>query len=162
MRPYFLACLALITGLGGVAGHPFKGFSTEEPGTPQFRPHLVQGLSAVTAACLLIRKATYLQVEGLDAEHLAVAFNDVDFCLKVQAAGYRNLFTPFARLLHHESASRGAEDTPEKIRRFQQEIAFIQGKWGEHLRCDPAYNPNLTLAAEDFGLAYPPRVPSLG
>lgn len=151
----------VITGLGGVAGHPFKGYTRAEPGTAQFRPHLVQNLSAVTAACLVIRKSTYLQAGGLDETGLTVAFNDVDFCLKVQALGYRNLFTPFAELLHHESASRGAEDTPEKIRRFQQEIQVIQSRWGRQLLEDPAYNPNLTLASEDFGLAYPPRTPAL-
>jgi GT2 family glycosyltransferase/glycosyltransferase involved in cell wall biosynthesis len=147
----------VITGLGGVAGHPFKGFTRDEPGTPQFRPHLVQNLSAVTAACLLIRKSVYQQAGGFEEAGLTIAFNDVDFCLKVQALGYRNLFTPFAELIHHESASRGSEDTPEKIRRFQQEIEFIQKKWGAQLHEDRAYNPNLTLASEDFGLAYPPR-----
>lgn len=148
----------VITGLGGVAGHPFKGFTRDEPGTPQFRPHVAQNLSAVTAACLVLRKSVFLKAGGFDETGLSVAFNDVDFCLKVQALGYRNLFTPFAELLHHESASRGAEDTPEKIVRFQQEIACIQERWGDRLRNDPAYNPNLTLAAEDFGFAYPPRV----
>ena len=151
----------VITGLGGVAGHAFKGFHRDEPGTPQFRPHVVQNVTAVTAACLVIRKSVYLQVGGFDENDLAVAFNDVDFCLKVQAAGYRNLFTPFAELIHHESASRGAEDTPEKIRRFQREIASIKARWGDRLLNDPAYNPNLTLDSEDFALAYPPRVPPL-
>jgi len=147
----------VITGLGGVAGHVFKGITKTDPGTPQFRPHLVQNLTAVTAACLLVRKAVYQQVGGMDAAHLTVAFNDVDFCLKVQAAGFRNLFTPHAELLHHESASRGAEDSPEKVRRFQGEIDTIRSRWGERLLHDPAYNPNLTLDSEDFGLAYPPR-----
>lgn len=151
----------VITGLGGVAGHAFKGFTREEPGTPQFRPHLVHNVSAVTAACLLIRKDVYLQAGGLDETHLAVAFNDVDFCLRVEDLGLRNIFTPFAELLHHESASRGAEDSPEKVRRFQTEIEVIKSRWGKRLLNDPAYNPNLTLDAEDFGLAYPPRVPSL-
>ena len=121
----------------------------------------MQNVTAVTAACLVIRKSVYLQVGGFDENDLAVAFNDVDFCLKVQAAGYRNLFTPFAELIHHESASRGAEDTPEKIRRFQREIASIKARWGDRLLNDPAYNPNLTLDSEDFALAYPPRVPPL-
>jgi len=81
--------------------------------------------------------------------------------LKVQARGYRNLFTPFAELLHHESASRGAEDTPEKIRRFQNEIETIKARWGTALLSDPAYNPNLTLDREDWSFAYPPRLPPL-
>ncbi len=151
----------VITGLGGVAGHAFKSFTREEPGTPQFRPHLVQNISAVTAACLVIRKSVYLEVGGFDEAGLAVAFNDVDFCLKIEQLGLRNLFTPFAELLHHESASRGAEDSPEKVRRFQAEIEAMRARWGERLLADPAYNPNLTLDSEDFGLAYPPRVPRL-
>lgn len=151
----------VITGLGGVAGHAFKGFTRDEPGTPQFRPHVVHNLSAVTAACLVVRREVYLRAGGMDESGLAVAFNDVDFCLKVQALGLRNLFTPFAELLHHESASRGAEDSPEKVQRFQREIDTIKSRWGESLLRDPAYNPNLTLDAEDFGLAYPPRLPPL-
>ena len=151
----------VITGLGGVAGHAFKGFTREEPGTPQFRPHLAHNVSAVTAACLVMRKAVYLEAGGLDETNLAVAFNDVDFCLKVEALGLRNLFTPFAELVHHESASRGAEDSPEKVRRFQGEIDAIKARWGDRLLNDPAYNPNLTLDSEDFGLAYPPRLPRL-
>jgi len=147
----------VITGLGGVAGHAFKGFTREEPGTPQFRPHVVHNVSAVTAACLLVRREVYQRAGGLDETNLTVAFNDVDFCLKVEALGLRNLFTPFAELLHHESASRGAEDSPEKIRRFQGEIEVMKQRWGDRLLNDPAYNPNLTLDAEDFGLAYPPR-----
>jgi glycosyltransferase involved in cell wall biosynthesis len=151
----------VITGLGGVAGHAFKHFAAQEPGTPQFRPHLIQNLSVVTAACLAIRRELYLAVGGFDAEHLPIAFNDVDFCLKVEALGYRNLYTPFAELIHHESASRGREDSPEKIRRFQGEIAAIKRRWGDRLQHDPAYNPNLTLDSEDFAFAYPPRTPPL-
>jgi GT2 family glycosyltransferase len=150
----------VITGLGGVAGHAFKGFSRDEPGM-QFRPHLAQNLSAVTAACLVIRKSTYLRAGGLDEKELAVAFNDVDFCLKVEALGFRNLYTPFAEFFHRESASRGAEDDPEKIRRFQSEIAVMKARWGDRLLNDPAYNPNLSLDSEDFAFAYPPRVPPL-
>jgi glycosyltransferase involved in cell wall biosynthesis len=151
----------VITGLGGVAGHAFKGFPREDPGTPQCRPHVVHNVSAVTAACLVVRKKVFEEAGGFDANRLAIAFNDVDFCLKVEACGYRNLFTPFAELIHHESASRGLEDSPEKIRRFQSEIEFIKARWGERLLNDPAYNPNFSLDTEDFAFAYPPRVPSL-
>ncbi len=147
----------VVTGLGGVAGHAFKGFARDEPGTPQFRPHVVHNVSAVTGACLVVRREVYRRVGGLDEAELAVAFNDVDFCLKVEALGLRNVFTPFAELLHHESASRGSEDSPEKVRRFQREIEVMKRRWGDRLLRDPAYNPNLTLDAEDFGLAYPPR-----
>jgi GT2 family glycosyltransferase len=119
-------------------------------------------MSAVTAACLVIRRETYLKVGGLDEENFKVALNDVDFCLKVRAAGYRNFFTPFAELYHHESATRGYEDSPKKRARFAKETEYLQKKWGKALFNDPAYNPNLTLDRVDFGLATPPRVPSLG
>ncbi len=121
----------------------------------------MHNVSAVTAACLVIRKFIYLEVNGFD-ENIAVAFNDVDFCLKVQSRGYRNLCTPFAELIHHESASRGPENTPEKARRFQKEIELLHARWGTRLANDPAYNPNLTLDHEDFSLAFPPRGPALG
>jgi GT2 family glycosyltransferase len=149
----------VITGLGGVAGHAFKGFGKQNPGTPQFRPHLVHNVSAVTAACLVIRKSIFNK--GFNEKELSVAFNDVDFCLKVQTLGYRNLYTPFAELIHHESASRGHENTPEKVRRFQKEIEAITQAWGDSLLEDPAYNPNLSLDSEDFALAYPPRLKPL-
>lgn len=147
----------VVTGLGGVAGHAFKKFPRNDPGTPQFRPHVVHNVSAVTAACVVLRKAVFEQAGGLDEENLKVAFNDVDFCLRVEALGYRNLFTPFAELIHHESASRGAEDSPEKLARFAQEIAYMKSRWGQRLVNDPAYNPNLTLDTEDFAYAFPPR-----
>ena len=151
----------VITGLGGVAGHAFKHFTRGEPGM-QFRPHLTQNLSAVTAACLVVRKTVFDEVGGLDEKRLAIAFNDVDLCLRIQARGYRNVYAAAAELFHHESASRGSEDSPEKIRRFQGEIAVMKETWGDSLLADPAYNPNLSLDSEDFALAYPPRVPPLG
>jgi GT2 family glycosyltransferase len=114
-------------------------------------------MSAVTAACLVVRKELYQAVGGMD-ENLAIAFNDVDFCMKLRAAGYRNVYTPYAELFHHESVSRGAEDTAQKQARFKKEIAYMRAKWGTALRSDPFYNPNLTLEAEDFSLAWPPRV----
>jgi hypothetical protein len=110
----------------------------------------------------VIRRETYLKVGGLDEENFKVALNDVDFCLKVRAAGFRNLCTPFAELYHHESASRGYEDTEEKRQRFSSEVERLQRKWGEALFNDPAYNPNLTLDRVDFSLANPPRVPAFG
>jgi glycosyltransferase involved in cell wall biosynthesis len=149
----------VITGLGGVAGHAFRCLPRHEPGI-QFRPHLVHNVSAVTAACLVIRKSVYLEASGFD-ENIAVAFNDVDFCLRVQSLGYRNLFTPFSELIHHESASRGLENSPEKIRRFQREIEYIKARWGDRLLNDPAYNPNFSLDSEDFAFAYPPRITPL-
>ncbi|PSJ48035.1 glycosyltransferase family 2 protein [Zobellella endophytica] len=136
-------------GINGVAGHSHKFYPREHPGYFN-RLLLTQNLSAVTAACLLVKKSIYTQVSGLDEEHLAVAFNDVDFCLRVKEAGYRNIWTPYAELYHHESVSRGHEDTPEKLARFQAECDYMRQRWGERLRKDPAYSPNLTLDREDF------------
>ena len=141
----------VILGIGGVAGHSHKHLSSDQPGYFG-RAMLVQNLSAVTAACLVMRKNIFEQVGGLDEKNLTIAFNDVDLCLKVREAGYRNLWTPYSELYHHESLSRGHEDTPEKIQRFQSEINHMKDKWGRKLLHDPFYNPNLTLHREDFTL----------
>ena len=109
-----------------------------------------QNLSAVTAACMLIKASAYREVGGLD-ESLAVAFNDVDLCMKIRRAGYLIVFTPYAEAYHYESKSRGAEDTPQKRARFQGEVERFREKWGDVLEAgDPYYNPNLSLAFEDF------------
>lgn len=141
----------VILGLGGVAGHSHKYFPREHPGY-FYRLHLVQNLSAVTGACLLVRKAVFEEVGGLNEEHLTIAFNDVDLCLKVREAGYRNLWTPYAELYHHESVSRGADDNAVKRARANAEARYMRDTWGKQLDCDPAYNPNLTLVHEDFSL----------
>jgi len=146
----------VILGIGGVAAHAWQTHPRGSAGQAH-RNLLQQNLSAVTAACLVIRREIFLKVGGLEADKLKVAFNDVDFCLKVQAAGYRNFWTPYAELYHHESASRGAEDTLEKRDRFRNEVEYMTTKWGETLVNDPAYNPNLTLTINDFTLALPPR-----
>lgn len=145
----------VILGMGGIAGHAYSGLPAETPG-PMGRARLPQEMSAVTAACLFVRKAVFDEVGGLD-EKLSVAFNDIDFCLRVRARGYGNLWTPYARLYHHESASRGSENTPEKLARFQSEMDFMRARWGESLLRDPAYNPNLSLDTCHFDLAFPPR-----
>lgn len=142
----------VILGIGGVAGHSHKYFDAEDAGY-FCRLHLTQNMSAVTAACLAIEKKMYLEVGGLNDVDLKVAFNDVDFCLKVRSMGLRNLWTPYAMLYHHESISRGHEDTKEKQMRFAQESVFMQQRWGESLMLDPAYNSNLTRTREDFSLA---------
>ncbi|MDD2466581.1 MAG: glycosyltransferase [Desulfobulbus sp.] len=146
----------VLLGVGRVAGHSHKYLSKGHPGY-FCRANLHQNLSAVTAACLTIRRSVYQQVGGLD-ETFAVAFNDVDFCLRVREAGYRNVWTPYAEMIHHESVTRGAEDTPEKQARFRGEVRKMQERWGKALLNDPAYSPNLTLDHEDFSLAWPPRV----
>ena len=136
-------------------GHLRGGPHRREASNVGYR--LTQNYSAVTAACLLVGKDRYLKVNGLDEANLAVAFNDVDFCLKLVKAGYRNVWTPFAELYHHESASRGVEDTPEKHERFRGEVETMMQRWEQELKHDPAYNPNLTLELTDFTLAAPPR-----
>ena len=141
----------VITGLGGVAGHSHKYFPREAPGY-FYRLKLIQNLSAVTGACMVVRKSVYEEVGGLDEIGLGIAFNDVDFCLKVREAGYRNLWTPYAELYHYESKSRGTEDTPDRVERFNGEALFMQKKWKDQLARDPCYSPNLTLAREDFSL----------
>ncbi len=139
----------------GVAGHAHKYLPRGQHGY-MGRAVLAQDMIGVTAACLLVRKAIYLEVGGLD-ESLAVAFNDVDFCLKVHSAGYRNHWTPYAELIHHESLTRGYEDTPEKQTRFRGEIEKMQARWAGLLASDPCYSPNLTDVAEDLSYAWPPR-----
>ena len=141
----------VILGIGGVAGHAHKYFARDAHGYFS-RLQLVQNLSAVTGACLLVRKEVFEQVGGLEEEHLTVAFNDIDLCLKVREAGYRNLWTPHAELYHHESKSRGRDDAPEKQARFQREVAWMKARWGVQLNSDPYYNPNLTLQHEDFSI----------
>nr|WP_277608500.1 glycosyltransferase family 2 protein [Microbulbifer elongatus] len=142
----------VILGIGGVAGHSHKYFHRDDYGYFS-RLHLVQNLSAVTGACLILRKSVFEEVGGLNEEDLAIAFNDVDLCLKVREAGYRNLWTPQAELYHHESVSRGSDNTNAKRNRAQREAQYMRKRWGEQLDNDPAYNPNLTLIHEDFSLA---------
>ena len=147
----------VVIGLGGVANHVFKHAYRDSLGYFG-RAKLISSYSAVTAACLIIKKSIFTEVGGLDEENLKVAFNDVDFCLKVRSAGYRNVWTSFAELYHHESVSRGADDIPEKRQRFEQELAHMRKKWQTDKFEDPAYSPNLTLDFEDFSFACPPRV----
>jgi len=146
----------VILGIGGVAGHAHKHFERNAHGYFCRAAHH-QSFSAVTAACLMIRRPIFEAVGGLD-EGLAVAFNDVDFCLRVRSAGYRNVWTPYAELIHHESASRGLELTPEQRKRFEGEVNYMLRRWGDVLDNDPAYSPNLTLTYEDFSYAWPPRI----
>lgn len=146
----------VILGIGGAAGHSHKGISSEGYGYSN-RAVITQNYSAVTAACLIIRKSIYEQVNGLNETNLAIAYNDVDFCIRVVKAGYRNVWTPYAELYHHESATRGHEDTPEKKARLAKEMAYLKEKWNDFLLNDPCYSPNLTLEKEDFSFAWPPR-----
>ncbi len=139
----------VVLGLGEVAGHGHKYFPRESPG--HFgRLKVVQNYSAVTGACLVVRKKLYEEVGGLEETHLTVAFNDVDFCLKLREKGYRNLWTPYAELFHHESKSRGVDNTPEKQKRFEEEVRYMQRRWGRLLERDPCYSRHLSRFFEDF------------
>lgn len=141
----------VIVGLGGVAGHCFVGESRDFPGY-FVRAVIPQDLSAVTAACMMVKKSVYEKVGGF-SEDLAVAYNDVDFCLKVRKAGYLVVYNPYAKLYHYESKSRGMEDSPEKIERFNQEKDLFVERWHDIIdNGDPYYNVNLTLKKSDFSL----------
>lgn len=144
----------VIIGLGGIAGHAFSRQLEIDPGYFA-RAVCQQNLSAVTAACMMVSKEDFIQVGGFD-ETLAVAFNDVDFCLKIRHFCKKLVvYEPGVELLHYESKSRGVEDTPQKQKRFHQEIVRFAKKWEEDLKGDPYYNPNLTLIAGDFSLKRP-------
>lgn len=140
----------VVLGVHGVAAHAYCGRPGDYPGQMN-RANLLQSYSAVTAACLVLRRAVFEQVGGFDTG-LAVAFNDIDLCLRIRQSGLRNVWTPFARLYHHESASRGREDTEEKQTRFREEVEVMRARWGELLDNDPSYNPNLTRRGEPFAL----------
>jgi len=141
----------VILGIGGVAGHSHKYLPAGTSG--HFGRLLIPATySAVTAACLMVRKQVFYQVGGLD-EELQVAFNDIDFCCKVAALGLRGVVPPEVKLYHFESKSRGAEDTPAKQARFIKEVTYMQDKWNVVLQRDPQYNPNLSRTHEDFRLA---------
>ncbi len=138
-----------IVGKPPVGGHAHRYLPGSHPGYFGRASHIAD-VSAVTAACLMMRRAVFSEVGGFDPE-LAVAFNDVDLCLKIRQRGYRIIYTPYALLYHHESLSRGYEDTPEKQARFLAEVDCIRKRWGEVLDAgDPYYNPNLTVDDDDF------------
>ena len=141
---------------GGVAGHAHKYVSRQSSGYMN-RTQLVQNLSAVTGACLAMRKNVFDEVGGLDEANLPVAYNDIDLCLRVRQRGYRIVWTPYAELYHLESATRGSDATRENLPRFLKEADYMKSVWGTQLLNDPYYNPNLTLEDEDFSLAFPPR-----
>ena len=149
----------VVLGIGGVASHAHKGIPRGNFGYFG-RASAHQMFSAVTAACLMIRKSTYQAVDGFD-ETLKVAYNDVDFCLKVRAQGLRNLYNPFASFIHHESASRGSDQEGSNQQRLAAEAAIMKQRWGALIADDPAYSPNLSLLGDDFSMAWPSRVAAL-
>lgn len=139
----------VILSIGGVAAHSHKYISKINMGYFG-RAVIVQNLSAVTAACLMVKKSIFYEVEGLD-EEFKVSYNDIDFCMKIRKKGYLITFTPYAEMYHYESKSRGSEDTDEKKKRFEGEVNRFRDKWGFNIE-DPYYNINLTLDKEDFSL----------
>jgi glycosyltransferase involved in cell wall biosynthesis len=141
----------IILGIGGVAGHSHKHRDRHDSGYFG-RLLCVQGISAVTAACLVMRRSLYLATGGMDEDNLAIAFNDVDLCLRVAKLGYRNLWTPFAELYHYESYSRGYDTDPAHADRFLREFHYMQLVWGDQLNHDSHYSPHLSLTLEDFSI----------
>jgi O-antigen biosynthesis protein len=134
----------------GVAGHSHKHYSHDSHG--YFKQiQTINNYSAVTAACLMCRREVFEAVGGFE-EELAVAFNDVDLCLKIFKLGYRNVYLPHVVLYHYESKSRGIDDTPEKLERSLKEIQYMKSKWKEFINRDPCYSPNLTRHSEDFSI----------
>ena len=140
-----------IVGLGGVAGHRFKNIPKEGHGYFA-KESMIENLSAVTAACIMTKKSIYEEV-GYMNEKLQVAFNDIDFCLKIRETGKLIIYNPYIEFVHYESKSRGYEDSPEKIKRFQGEIAEFKNRWEDFLiKGDPYYNINLSLDTEQYNI----------
>lgn len=141
----------VVVGFGGIAGHTFIGLHKAE-NSYFHRAMCAQDYSAVTAACMMSKRSVFDAVGGF-SEELAVAFNDIDYCMKVRALGKLVVYAPYALLYHYESKSRGLEDTPEKVARFNREVKIFADKWPEILKNgDPCYNPNLTLRKSNFAL----------
>ena len=142
----------VVLGIGDVAGHSHKYFHASQPGYIS-QIASTNNYSAVTGACLMCRKQVFEEVGGFE-EQLAIAFNDIDLCLKLVSHGYRNIYLPHVVLYHYESKSRGYEDTPAKKVRFAGETDYIKQKWQNICDRDPCYNPNLTLSLEDYSIRY--------
>lgn len=140
-----------VIGIGGIAGHMFVDMARERSGY-MHKASIIQDLSAVTAACMMVKRQVFEEVHGFE-EALSVAFNDVDFCLRVREQGYLVVYDPYVELYHYESKSRGTEDSKEKVRRFQSEIEFMRCRWETLLKKgDPYYNKNLSLVKWNYSL----------
>ncbi len=146
----------VVLGTGGVAGHLHVGAPGEYSGY-QGHLRLTRNVSAVTAACLALRRTVWDEVGGMDAENLTIAFNDVDLCLKIRGRGYDIIWTPFAELYHHESASRGLDLEPAAAARFQGEIATMRARWGDVLDNDPFYGPVFDMRFTNYRPADLPK-----
>ncbi len=145
----------VVLGLGGIATHIHRNLKRGELGYFG-RAALHQSFSAVTAAAMMVKKSIYSEVGGLD-EQFPVTFNDIDFCLRVREAGYRNVWTPYAEMIHYESATRGFDTTPQKTAQAERESLLMTSRWGDFLEKDPAYSLNLSIETEDLRIAWPPR-----
>jgi GT2 family glycosyltransferase len=140
----------VVLRIGGIAGHGHRFLPADTPGY-YYTVKTVNNFSAVTGACVMIRRDVFDAVGGFD-EGLAVAFNDVDLCLRIREHGFRIVYVPHAVLYHFESKSRGSDDTPEKIERDMRERAFMQRRWNCSDREDPYYSPHLSLTREDYSI----------
>ena len=147
----------VVLGMIDVAAHNDHHAAQSDAGHSDRLEH-VRNVSAVTAACMVVPKSLFVEVGGLDEVNLKVAYNDVDLCLRLRRAGYNILWTPYAELYHLESASRGYDDQPQHLDRALQEAAYMKKHWSRALSADPFYSPNLTLAEETVGPAFPPRI----
>lgn len=146
----------VIVGLSGVAGHMYADAAPGDPGYAG-RIYVTQDLSAVTGACQLMRRALFERLGGLDERNLAVAYNDIDFCLRVREAGLRVIYTPHARLLHRHSATRGSDIRVERLASFTWEREHMRTRWAHVIFDDPFFNPNLSLSGKRGRLATAPR-----
>jgi GT2 family glycosyltransferase len=147
----------IVVGIGGLAGHPHVGLPRGELGYFG-RAAVTQNFSAVTAACMVVRRDVFADVGGFDEQNFAVAFNDVDLCLRLRRAGYSIVWTPYAELIHHESASLGSAQGGDRAEQFERECRNLRARWAGTMLHDPFYNPNLTITGGDFAPAFPPRV----
>jgi O-antigen biosynthesis protein len=139
----------VVLGIGGLADHVFKNVDSTNTSYFDYL-NCARSISCVTAACMMVRRELWDIVGGLDEEHLAVAFNDVDLCIRIRATGWRIVWTPHAQLIHHESVSRGYDTTPENAERFRKELLYMRKTWRNILKNDPYYNPNLSIEATDY------------
>jgi GT2 family glycosyltransferase len=152
----FIQHAGVILGIGGVASHAYLRKPRGYPGD-KHRARLTQEMSAVTGACMAVKRDRFEDVSGFD-ESFVVAFNDVDLCIRLSQNGYRNIWTPNAELYHHESLTRGLDITGAKLRRFQGEIDAMKARWGDILPHDPYYHPAFSLDQEpDFSTYCSPR-----
>ena len=150
----------VIVGLGGVADVAYRGIPRGHPGYFN-RAWLQQNYSALTAACILVRKSVFEEAGRFDERNLGISFNDVDLCLELRKRGFEIVWTPYANLIHRESSSRGHPSTLAQQEEFFREATYMQQKWGVELLCDPFYSPNFSLNRPGFDFAWPPRIPRL-